>query len=366
MTTERKELPAWVNAVAKAKDRFIKQAKVHGDIEWDSESAFIRQAFQSSPELQNCTPQTITNVIEQIGAIGISTSPQDKLAFIQAQNVKVSKKPDVWEAQAVLKIQFTGLIKLLVDSGACEYIRADVVHESDNFVYHGPTAKPEFTVANPFGDDRGPVVGAFAEALTADGTTYCEILRIEELDAIKNASKSKDSGPWKTFENEMRKKAAIRRLYKTIPKRNQRVTMAVAATQEDEEFDFNDTPTAPPQPTYSNDEKKQFWNGLKSGDGAMIWHLERSMDQSAWIDLTRDYVNSAPRGEKGVFRQKLKALGDAGYKIFTTGAEQLLTAMENEDYASADEILADFDGQRSTLDEQMSTEVSFWLAENPA
>lgn len=366
MNAKVQDAPAWVTAVSKAKDRFIKQAALHGSVEWDSEASYIRQAFQSSPQLRACTQASIVNAIELIGSIGISTSPLDKLAFLQATNVKLSAKdvkPEVWEAHATLKIQFTGLIKIAVDSGAAKYIRADVVRAGDSFAYNGPASKPDFRVENPFSPERAEVIGAFAEAQDLDGTTYCEILRLEELAAIKKASKTGTYGPWVDFVAEMYKKAAIRRLYKTIPKNNARLRAASRATAVDDGFDISqDNAPEPREPTYTATHKEQFDNAMAAMDKAELWHLSRSSPDGAWLDLHGSYLDQAPKGKKGEFRKRIDTLTTDGRDTFVEGATQLLKAMEADDENSGLEIMNDFEDQHDTLKEQIENpELLEWI-----
>lgn len=359
-----KQHPVWVQAIEKAKPRFIKQADKHGAVDWDTEAAFIRQSFQASADLRNCTPISITNAIELMGVIGISISPMDKLAFLQARNVKISAKdvePEVWEKQAELKIQFTGLIKIVTDSGAAHYMRADVVHEHDNFVYNGPTEKPDFKVTKPFDlKARGPVVGAFAEAKCADGITYCEILTMEDINNIKGASKTGSYGPWKDFPNEMRKKAAIRRLYKTIPKRNERVAAASVLSAENDGFEMGQSPedATPPEPSFTPELKEQFDSALAEDNAALIWHWERSLPTSLWADL----CGSGEKGQITKIRNLVRELSKKGIEEFQAVVIEMAQFKEADDTASAGDMLSDYPDMLPTLLEQVSdAELSAWI-----
>ncbi len=65
--------------------------------------------------------------------------------------------------------------------------------------------------------DRGPATLVYAFAKTKDGGTYIEVMNEEEIEKVKNVSKSKDSGPWKTWPEEMWRKTVLRRLSKKLP-----------------------------------------------------------------------------------------------------------------------------------------------------
>lgn len=73
--------------------------------------------------------------------------------------------------------------------------------------------------------ERGPVVAAYSAVRLKDGSFHYELMRRDELDAIKNRTKSKKTvdnqtvitGPWATDEEEMFKKTVIRRHSKRLP-----------------------------------------------------------------------------------------------------------------------------------------------------
>jgi recombinational DNA repair protein RecT len=64
---------------------------------------------------------------------------------------------------------------------------------------------------------RGKRKGVYAVAVLNDGSPHFEWLWDEEIEAVKRQSKAGSFGPWKTHEDEMVRKTAIRRLVKYLP-----------------------------------------------------------------------------------------------------------------------------------------------------
>lgn len=99
---------------------------------------------------------------------------------------------------------------------------------------------------------RGPRIGAFACArIQATGVTYVEAMNMEDLEAPKRVTKSKDKngalvGPWADFPDRMEQKTCLHRICKRLPN----VSMT-----EDEEFRDErgpvtvDVSTSPQPPT---------------------------------------------------------------------------------------------------------------------
>lgn len=133
--------------------------------------------------------------------------------------------PDAREAAFVVfkgKVQFmpmiAGLLKLARNSGELSSITAQIVYEKDSFRYYVDSDGEHLNHEPNFFSDRGDILGAYALAKMKDGSVYIDVMTVNEILAVKNVSKSKDSGPWSgDFELEMYKKTVLRRLSKRLP-----------------------------------------------------------------------------------------------------------------------------------------------------
>lgn len=174
-------------------------------------------AYQRTPELQKCTPQSIVNCVVQASILGLEVNtPLGLASLIPYKN------------ECTLQIEYKGLVQLILDTGKVIDIEADCVRDGDEFDYEFGTAA--FLKHKP-GKDRGALTHAWALAripvYSRDGKTLLSVatkfvvMDEEEVHRVRNHSasyKAGGSGPWKTDEDQMWTKTAIKRLSKTLPK----------------------------------------------------------------------------------------------------------------------------------------------------
>jgi len=113
---------------------------------------------------------------------------------------------------------YRGLIDLAARPDDGYIVQAQLVHKADEFTLdHGDRDKP-ITHRPKLGGERGDVIGAYmlADPKTGVGPRIPEWMDNEELEAIKERTKSRDSkgnivGPWLTDEKEMKRKTTVKR-----------------------------------------------------------------------------------------------------------------------------------------------------------
>ncbi|MBO9484330.1 recombinase RecT [Salinisphaera sp. G21_0] len=192
---------------AKQQD-FIKIAEKDQLVHWQEESQFALQAWYKSEMLQKCSPVSIQNAIINVAACGLTLNPANGFAYLVPEYDKSTN-----QQVCQLRISFKGLMKVAVDSGAIDYVKAEIVREKDTFEYLGPCEKPVHKM-NPF-TDRGEVVGVYCIAKTGKGDFLCDVMSKTEIDKIK--SKAKTQFVWNDWYEEMAKKAIIKRASKQWP-----------------------------------------------------------------------------------------------------------------------------------------------------
>lgn len=110
-----------------------------------------------------------------------------------------------------------GVIKKIRANTFYKNIIVEIVYGGDDFRYWVDELGQHIQHDPDMFGERGAVVGAYAMVRAEDGSIEIEIMSEEELMAVKNASPSKDGGPWSgPFANEMRKKTVLRRLSKRL------------------------------------------------------------------------------------------------------------------------------------------------------
>ena len=120
-----------------------------------------------------------------------------------------------YEAKLDFRIDYRGEQKLVKKYSIrpVKEIYAKVVRKGDEFIEKIVNGVPTIDFY-PLPFNESPVIGAFAVCLFEDGGIAYEVMTLDELNACE--AKSKKSGAWRDFPNEMRKKSVIRRLCKQM------------------------------------------------------------------------------------------------------------------------------------------------------
>jgi len=204
-------LPSHVNG-----ERFIKSAML---------------AAYKNPDILKCDKVSVMAAIYTGAELGLDFTEAKGHAYIVPFGSKATFIPG-----------YRGLIDLARRSGAVNKIEAHVVYDNDEFEVEYGTASKIFHKPVIDGGPQGKVIGAYAVAWMKTGETQCEFMNLEELNKIRNKSKSK-SGPWATDTGEMYRKTVVRRLFKYLPSSPD---MEKALEKDNDAFD-NLAPTpAPP------------------------------------------------------------------------------------------------------------------------
>jgi recombination protein RecT len=222
-------------AIQEARDDFSR-VLVDRSISFERESGFAIQILQNNDYTMKIAMGDKTSLIAaitNIAAIGISLNPARKQAYLVPRGGKIC-----------LDISYVGLLDIAIASGSIVWGQAELVRENDAFRKVGMDKQPvhEF---EPFGKDRGAIVGGYVVVKLHNGDYLTTTMDIEEVFSIRDRSESwkKKSGPWKTDEGEMIKKTVIRRAYKLWPK-TERLDSAMNQLSENGErlVDINEKP----------------------------------------------------------------------------------------------------------------------------
>jgi len=191
---------------------------VDRSINFDREAGFAIQQLSKNDYMMKCAQanrQAVVDAVINIAAIGISLNPAKKQAYLVPRDGKIC-----------LDISYMGLMDLAQDTGSVKWAQAALVYETDTFSLTGLDKPPQHTF-NPFGKDRGVVVGVYVTVKTAHDDYLTHTMTIEEALAIRDRSsawkawvmkKANSPGPWGTDEGEMIKKTCVKQAYKYWPK----------------------------------------------------------------------------------------------------------------------------------------------------
>lgn len=184
---------------------------------FNREAGFAIQILTNNPYLMKCDANSVKDSIVNVALTGITLNPALKYAYLVPRKVKGDLK-------CILDISYMGMIKILTDAGAVKNVDAGVIYANDKYDFR--RGSDPYFKHQPALSNRGDKVGAYAIAFLRDGGFQFEILGKEEIEKIRATSESykneegRKYSPWETWEDEMWKKSALKRLFKLLPKTN--------------------------------------------------------------------------------------------------------------------------------------------------
>jgi len=145
---------------------------------------------------------------------------------------------------------YKGLLKQVRNSGELASINCGVVYENDTFEFFVDEIGEHIKHVPNYKEKRGKHSATYAIARTKDSNApYIEIMREEEIQDCKKASRARSNSPWDgPFSDEMRKKTVLRRISKRLP---MSTDLNAALHADDDLFIPEDDPKDDPKPETS-------------------------------------------------------------------------------------------------------------------
>lgn len=164
-------------------------------------------------KLAECTVGSIVTCVLNAAKFGLLLDGKQAHAVPFNTKVKDANGKERWENQAQFIPDYKGLVGAIRRLKIVADAEANHVHENDTFYRRMKNGKWDVEY-EPALTNRGEYLGTFATLLLLDGRCLVTYMDYEEIDAIRERSKAKDFGPWKTDPGEMRKKTVIKRALK--------------------------------------------------------------------------------------------------------------------------------------------------------
>lgn len=156
-------------------------------------------AMMKTPKLLECSQESLMNALLLCSQAGLE--PDGRLAHLI---------PYGNTCQVIF--DYKGLIALALRNGA-ESVYADKVCENDFFEAGVIDGRKVLNHKPNWKKDRGNPY-CFYAVCKRNGEVDFEVMSLDEVQAIRQRSRAKDSGPWMTDEDEMSKKTVLRRMSK--------------------------------------------------------------------------------------------------------------------------------------------------------
>lgn len=170
-------------------------------------------AIQGQPDLLEADRRSLFGACVRLAQDGLL--PDGREAALVIFNTK--DRNGGWTKKVQAMPMIAGVLKKIRQSGEVAKVSAQVVYENDQFTVRYGFDEDVEHIPPALDKPRGKPIGAYATAVLKDGSQLLEVMSLEDINAVRNASRSKDKGPWVDWWSEMARKTVMRRLSKRLP-----------------------------------------------------------------------------------------------------------------------------------------------------
>lgn len=190
-----------------------------GGLTADRLARIVLTEVRRTPKLAQCTRESFGGAIMTCAQLGLEPGSGTGEAYLIPFGREVT-----------LVIGYQGMAKLFWQSPLAKSLDAQVVYERDAFDYaYG--LEPRLEHKPVLGGARGKAIAYYAVATLTSGGSAFVVLSPDDVERIRERSKAKNDGPWKTDYDAMARKTAVRQLFKLLPKSPQ---LAQAMAQDEQ------------------------------------------------------------------------------------------------------------------------------------
>lgn len=195
-------------------DQFVAALPEH--IKPERFQRIVLTAVLSDPALLRADRKTLLESAMRAAQDGLLPDKREGAFVVFNTKVKIDGK-EQWINAVQWMPMIQGVIKKMHQSGEIMMITAKVVYGGDTFRAWVDDDGEHVAYEQAEHPDYDIIRQVFAMAKTKAGAVYVETLTTRDIEKIRSVSRSKDSGPWAKWWEEMAKKSAIRRLAKRLP-----------------------------------------------------------------------------------------------------------------------------------------------------
>lgn len=199
-----------------------------------------------SPSLSKVTdPISVIVSVYNAAKLGLSLNKTMGEGYLVPFNKSFKRADNSWGKECLAQFMpgYQGLAKLVTNGGKVKFIKGQPVTDKDKFRTWSDD-QGDHVEYEPCLTERGALIAAFSQAVFTDGTVSYKVLPGYKIQSIKEAalSKTQNTGPWLTHEDEMWAKTAVRAHCKSLPK-SESLALAVSYDESFETGKFVDVPS---------------------------------------------------------------------------------------------------------------------------
>ena len=176
----------------------------------------VQTAVSKNPDLLVADRRSLLTSSMLAAHDGLLPDGRDGALVIFNTKIKVDGK-DKWIKAVQWMPMVAGIMKKVRNSGELSSIVAKVVYAGDKFRNWIDDKGEHLEYEAGDEQDRNIVRCVFAMAKLKDGSIEVEVLMPADIEKIRNVSRTKNTGPWVEWWDQMAIKSAIRRLSKRLP-----------------------------------------------------------------------------------------------------------------------------------------------------
>jgi recombination protein RecT len=175
-------------------------------------------AILRSTELRDCTEKSKLLALSDCAKMGLF--PDRNLGhvyLIPFNNKSIVNGKTEWHKEVTVIAGYQGMIELARRSGFITTIHTGLVCEGDEFSYWTDEEGPHLRHVPTDDPDDEKIEKVYCVATLAAGGRQIEVMTIAQVEKVRQSSKTKDKGPWKTDYPMMVRKTVVRRARKYWP-----------------------------------------------------------------------------------------------------------------------------------------------------
>jgi recombinational DNA repair protein RecT len=197
-------------------------AEKHAAVKYEAERFHFMKLLQDNPALQACSKISLYGVFMDMAVSGLSFDPAMKHAYVVPRSFKIKTpgQPDKWEQRATLMISGFGELVIRVQQKQLKFADNPVlVFDCDSFEYGSEAGRPFLSHRAKFPRPKDAEIMACYVALERmDGSRDYKVFGVDEVRALKEFSKDKDSLAWNAGFPGMVQTKTIKHAFRSYPK----------------------------------------------------------------------------------------------------------------------------------------------------